>query len=701
MAYTTPVSRYATFLTTGLVSAGGETSMAVDSITLPSAETIDFTKIGDRLYLCINPGASNEEFVYVTSRSGTTFNGLVRGLSYQGDPTAAGSRALAHSAGEPVVATTYGGWFGSQYAATDDAETIAAIWTFGSTVGPRYDVEPTWVAGMEQWFASKAYADALAIAGAPNASTTQKGIVEEPTAGEIAAATDTGATGAKLFLPVGQSKTTSAGAADASKVPITTSRGILDETFLDLGYGYTAANAISAQAMVYASAANTIKQATIGAPSTVVAATDPAITGAPGSFRVFREDTDRTLIVSNLPGTGSTMYGTVATIDTAETNFTYGTPVILTGAVTVSGFDADRLTTNKYIAVYLEGNDVFAVVVSLSGNVVSIGTPVAVTTVNAAKDTPIGVSTISATAAVVSWVQNSDDEARMVVLSISGTTVTVNTPAAVSSSSTCLASNIVMLTATTGVVTYSKSGTNLFAKAFTISGTTPTLGSEVQLGTASTHASHTQNALIRMTDTKFVSLFNNGAADGGDVVAGTVSGTTITAGTAVAIAKFCPYQSGQGSATRVSDTVFLVLGGPLSGSMVMYTWEVDGTVPALIGSGLTSGLYAGSSGQDAGICLLRPFKAFAIACRTTATDDEIEIYNFSTTNILARMGAVAAAVADAASGFVEYQNSPIELSGLTAGTNYYIGHDGLPTTETSANQIQYGAAISTTKMMLK
>lgn len=48
--------------------------------------------------------------------------------------------------------------------------------------------------------AIKAYADALAIAGAPDASTTAKGIVEEATQAEVDAGTAVGGTGARLFV---------------------------------------------------------------------------------------------------------------------------------------------------------------------------------------------------------------------------------------------------------------------------------------------------------------------------------------------------------------------------------------------------------------------------------------------------------------------------------------------------------------------
>lgn len=47
--------------------------------------------------------------------------------------------------------------------------------------------------------ATKTYIDGIAVAGAPNASTTVKGIVEEATQSQFAASTDTGETGARLF----------------------------------------------------------------------------------------------------------------------------------------------------------------------------------------------------------------------------------------------------------------------------------------------------------------------------------------------------------------------------------------------------------------------------------------------------------------------------------------------------------------------
>lgn len=71
--------------------------------------------------------------------------------------------------------------------------TIADVKTFLAS-----PIVPTPTTGTQA--VNKAYADALAIAGAPNASTTIKGIAEEATQSEIEAQTASGATGARLFM---------------------------------------------------------------------------------------------------------------------------------------------------------------------------------------------------------------------------------------------------------------------------------------------------------------------------------------------------------------------------------------------------------------------------------------------------------------------------------------------------------------------
>ena len=73
-------------------------------------------------------------------------------------------------------------------------QTIAGIKTFSSL--PTIPAVPS--ANTDA--ASKGYVDGIAFAGAPNASTVQKGIVQEATAADVANGTATGSTGARLYI---------------------------------------------------------------------------------------------------------------------------------------------------------------------------------------------------------------------------------------------------------------------------------------------------------------------------------------------------------------------------------------------------------------------------------------------------------------------------------------------------------------------
>lgn len=79
--------------------------------------------------------------------------------------------------------------------------------------------------------AVKAYVDS---GGNPNASTTQRGIVEEATQSELTAGTETGLTGARLFLNPVHTVSTSAGSGDSGKIARLNASGQFDSSFLNI-----------------------------------------------------------------------------------------------------------------------------------------------------------------------------------------------------------------------------------------------------------------------------------------------------------------------------------------------------------------------------------------------------------------------------------------------------------------------------------
>jgi hypothetical protein len=108
---------------------------------------------------------------------------------------------------------------------------LAGTTNLNASVPLAYDGVATLTPGSNQ-LCTVAYADALSFAGAPNGSTTQKGLFEGSTGSELAAGTGTGGTGA-LLVPLTSSFTnTSAGAGDVNKVPVLNAAGQLAEGFV-------------------------------------------------------------------------------------------------------------------------------------------------------------------------------------------------------------------------------------------------------------------------------------------------------------------------------------------------------------------------------------------------------------------------------------------------------------------------------------
>lgn len=160
------VSNFSTTLAQSMTSSQGTlvlTSATVQGHALTSAD------YGSYLYFTINPGASNCEIVRGDSNSGTTFTLGKRGLAWYGSgDTELSAFKFAHNAGEPVIISNAKNVYDNLVDNQSD-ETINGIKTFTSS-----PIVPTPTTDFQA--ATKKYADDLAIAGSPDASSTTKGI---------------------------------------------------------------------------------------------------------------------------------------------------------------------------------------------------------------------------------------------------------------------------------------------------------------------------------------------------------------------------------------------------------------------------------------------------------------------------------------------------------------------------------------------
>jgi len=169
-------------------------AVAATSCQLQSATDDDGVALpnGD-YYLTLDRDSSQKEHILatLTTSAGVYTLSAIKTVSRQGVQVSGALRE--HRVGSSVVITDF-----AHILYMNDL--LKGTTNFNSTAKLGYDGDPGMVSGDLDKFATIRYANALAIAGAPDAGITVKGIAEEATQAEIDADTGAGATSGRLFV---------------------------------------------------------------------------------------------------------------------------------------------------------------------------------------------------------------------------------------------------------------------------------------------------------------------------------------------------------------------------------------------------------------------------------------------------------------------------------------------------------------------
>lgn len=171
--------------TTQLASA---MAVGATTATLQSATDDDGVALPAGVYFFAIDGNNSQKEHIVCTLSGTSLT-AISSVNRQGVQTSGVVRA--HRVGSTVTLTDF-----AHLKYINDL--VSGATTFNASVPLGYDGTASITTANQ--FATKAYVDGVAIAGAPNADTTTKGIVEEATQAEVLAKTAAGGTGAELFV---------------------------------------------------------------------------------------------------------------------------------------------------------------------------------------------------------------------------------------------------------------------------------------------------------------------------------------------------------------------------------------------------------------------------------------------------------------------------------------------------------------------
>lgn len=179
----------------GAGSIIGATTIVLTSFADIYGNVLTMTDFGGKGYGTMEPDTNNEEsftFTGVTANANGTYSltGVSTALA-KSPYTETSGTIRQHSGGTKVVVSdTTAFW--NTFANKNNQNTFTDTQTFSVT--PSSPVDPV----NNTDVANKEYVDAVAIAGAPNANTTTKGIVQIPTQAQVDAGTATGSTGASL-----------------------------------------------------------------------------------------------------------------------------------------------------------------------------------------------------------------------------------------------------------------------------------------------------------------------------------------------------------------------------------------------------------------------------------------------------------------------------------------------------------------------
>jgi hypothetical protein len=424
---------------------------------------------------------------------------------------------------------------------------------------------------------------------------------------------------------------------------------------------------------------------------------DTTTAGILDSVSVYDPDTQKTIIAYADRDNGDAVTAVVATV--TGTTFSFGTPV-----VAHAGSDTEQLgiaydTTNDRVVICYKNvgnsNHGTAVVGQVSGTSITFGTPV----VFAAATTSYPSPAFDANSGkiVISYMDSGNSNyGTAIVGTVSGTSISFGTEVVFNSGVSQFMSTVYDPSSQKTVIAYRDSSVLNRGEAIvgTVSGTSISFGSVTLFDSTSGHeADNISAAYDPDTQQVIVAYREDGVAgDPGRAVVGTVSGTSITFGDAAEFSEDHVQYVSAGYDTVANKVVIAyrnrdnsdygtVVAGSISGTSLSFETPV-------VYSGTDAVIYIGASFNEAA-------GSFIISYRDmTSLDGTAVAYQAS------YIQRYPVADGDNARIDIIGSVSDNQLS-LTAGEKYYVQTNGTLSTTAGSPSVLAGTAISATELLVK
>lgn len=381
-----------------------------------------------------------------------------------------------------------------------------------------------------------------------------------------------------------------------------------------------------------------------------------------GGYSTIEVSTDKILTIYE-DQTSNDLLAIVSTVDKSDLQnaLSFSSPVTISTNVTIGtlyGYYACKLDTDKFLVAYTNpalGTEVMCVVGTISGNTITLGTPQLVdTTAGGTSQISIWASQIDTNKAIITYmaVVSGVPVSKTVALTVSGTVATIGTPVSLNASLSDLFNRSVKI-ATDKFAVMNKN----YLQVGTISGTTITLGTAVQIFTTGGAGSELTDSVIVSPDTNVVVVAENVGSTVYKAVACTISGTTITAGTPITLSA-----TTNGTLYVVSPTEMYIGSGANTYSRL----TLSGTT--LTNNGIITKIYLTGKVVD--------MSGYFLVLVPTASNPVGYVLSGFANNF---MGVVQATTTVGSPVSIVYKGIDSNQSGLIAGSYYTVGNGGVLT----------------------
>lgn len=461
---------------------------------------------------------------------------------------------------------------------------------------------------------------------------------------------------------------------------------------------YTASGAISQNDSVYVTSANTVKTLYPSAQGTGSAVSTAPSHVASGMMAIPLSTNGLYLsFCGGVDDISGILYAQVRTINAGETDFANGSEVNVyaTGNGTRS-YDVCQIGTDKFMVIFQADTGGAAAgikvcVLTVSGTTITVGAVTTIETTGGLTRRPTCAKS-DTDKGVIYYQKDSDSDLYAQVLTVSGTTITTNTPVLVKAFSGTGILSATQLGTDSNALIYQDGSNNIFGRTITISGTTPTINSENTI--VSIANSSEGFGVTFISSTKLFFAYSNNSPVNDTCLNIAISGSTMTPSSTLVIGSS---RSTRRYGTRAIGTKYLLfMNYQGSNQEVLNFLDVSGTTPT---STSTQTLTCTTpSNYTSSIVKVSPW-TYMVTGNVGDSDYIVKLTPVSS----GRIGMAQSGISDAASGTIMLRYKTQTLSGitLTPGSLYYVDDTGQPTVNSSSTSPTLGIAISTTKILLQ